>query len=222
MKILEMLSGFAQISRGRLLPALMLGAVVMTANCSAINDEDNSDDETLALLAAAYVNQCNVGGQGFSAAGLACSLNSAAGTGTLTAASTATSFVSMQLTFQLLGSDSSLAMVAGLNPSARVATSNAGGELLVTPTVTKKPQDGGAGAAGAGTSPQTWCFEIHVDESPMHAILDQTTCSAKAASAVTYENDADGPSIQGGLWGFVLKNAAITNIVFNGQKIFSE
>lgn len=190
---------------------------------SLLGSADDGDEESLALLAVAFASQCSLGGVSFAASGVACGLSGASGTGTLTALQSQTSFVSMLVNFQLLNSSGSLSLVAGLNPSRGVATQNVGGELAVSTTVSKKPQDAGAGAAGAGTTAQTWCFEIHVDESPTHAILDQTgNCTAKSATAASYENDANGPSRDGGLWGFVLNNATITGITVNDRKLFTE
>ncbi|MCR9142498.1 MAG: hypothetical protein NXI24_09620 [bacterium] len=203
-----------------LLAAVLIGA--FTVNCSALT-EDSDDDNLSTLLVAALAAQCNLGGFAFNAVGPGCSIAGASGTGTLTAAQTQTSFVSALVSFRLLDASGSLSMVAGLNPSLGVATQNEGGELAISATQTKKPQDPGAGAAGAGTTTQTWCIEIHVDESPIHVLLDQTgACSAKAATAVSYENDANGPSQNGGLWGFVLNNAEITGFVPNSSKLYSE
>ncbi|MEQ9366535.1 MAG: hypothetical protein RIF32_20005 [Leptospirales bacterium] len=201
-------------------------AAVLAASmlqCSALTESDDDDDNLATLLAAVVASQCSLGGVNFNAVGPACNVSGASGTGTLTAVQTQTSFVSMLVSFQLLAANGSISFVAGLNPAQGAVTQNNGGELLITSTASKKPQDAGAGAAGAGTTAQTWCMEIHVDENPMHAMLDQTaTCTAKLATATTYENDADGPGQNGGLWGFVLNNATITGITTNNRKIFTE
>lgn len=204
-------------------PILIAMLAVSLLQCSALTKSDTNNDDALALLAAAFTAQCSLGGVSFTASGPTCNIAGASGTGTLTAAQFQTSFVSMLVNFQLLDANGSIALVTGLNPSLGVATQNVGGELLITSAVSKKPQDAGAGAAGAGTTAQAWCLEIHVDENPTHAILDQTgTCTAKAATAATYENDANGPGQNGGMWGFVLNNATITGITVNDRKLFTE
>ncbi len=200
-------------------------AAVLAASmfhCSALQDDDD-DDDLSTLLVAALAAQCNLGGFAFNANGPGCSTAGASGTGTLTALQTQTSFVSALVTFRLLDASGTLSMVTGQNPAQGSVTTGTGGELAISATQTKKPQDPGAGAAGAGTTTQTWCMEIHVDEAPIHVLLDQTgVCTAKAATAVTYENDANGPSQNGGLWGFVLNNAEILAITPNGSKLYSE
>lgn len=210
-----------------LLPVFFAGSLF--TNCSAIlgGSDDNSDEDALnvALLGALGINAtatCSLGGTAFTASGTACGTGVAAGTGTLTAASLKTDFVSVQISYQLLDSSSSLSLVGGINPSAGVVSSGSSPELNVTPTVAKLPADTGTGITGPGVAAATWCVELHLGESPPHVIADNTSCTPKATSSVAYENDANSPSAQGGLWGFVLNNASITSLTVNTSENFSD
>ena len=210
-------------ARQSILVALLLSPVSLI-NCGSLLESDSDDNEGVALLAAALVSQCSIGGVNFVASGgVSCSLNNASGTGTLTAVQNRTDFVSMLLNFQLNASNASLSLVGGQNPANGTVSSGSNGEIQITPLVSKKPQDAGAGAAGASTTAQSWCLEMHLQETPVHVMIDQVAaCTAKAATSATYENDANGSGSAGGAWGFVLNNATITGITLNNQKLFTE
>ncbi len=208
------------------LPALF--AAISFTHCSGVlGSDDNSDDDALgvALLGALGLNAtagCSLGGTTFTASGAACGTGVATGTGTLTAASLKSDFVSVQLSFQLLDSTSSLSLIGGTNPAAGAVSSGNAPEFQITPTVAKLPSDSATGTTGPGVAAATWCIELHLEESPPHIIADKQSCSVKATSSVSYEDANESPSLQGGLWGFVLNNAAITSLTVNTSENFSD
>ena len=202
---------------------MMTVAALFSANCSGVlgSDDDNNDDElaAFALLAAtglAGTAPCTLGGTTFTNVGTTCAGTVAAGSGTLPAASLVTDDLSVELTFTLNSASSSVFLIGGANPSNDLAV-NSNPELQITPTVSKQPADSAAGAAGATAGiTTTWCVEIHLDETPAHVILDQSSCSFKATSSTTYDDDDTASAINnGGRWGFVINDASISALTIN-------
>ncbi|MCB1173892.1 MAG: hypothetical protein KDK39_10015 [Leptospiraceae bacterium] len=203
----------------------MAAALLLSQNCTELglvaDDEADQNEELLALL---FLNnsQCNLGGASFTSSGVSCSLNNATGSGTLTALSTKTDRLSLQVTFQLPAADSSIQLVAG---GTVVADSTAANYFKMTPTATTIE---GAASTNTSTVPgnttQTWCFEAHFGENPDHLVFDNTTCTSKAASSAKADAEGGGTTREtsGGAWGFVLNNASVTNVTVYSSAIFTD
>ncbi|MCP5485657.1 MAG: hypothetical protein H7A22_09040 [Spirochaetales bacterium] len=204
-------------------PAILAGTALsfLLFRCDLFQKESGSDLSALALVLAGSCN-CQIGNVCFSTSGsVSCQSGVASGTGSLIASSLVSDDLSVQVTFQL-SSGGQLEFIGGANPNSTF-DSSAGANITIPATGNlKSTSDGGAGVAGPGTAAVTYCMEHHVEESPIHQILDKATCASKLATAASYEYDASGPSAAGGRWGFILTNAQISGITRNASRFFTE
>lgn len=209
-------------SRIRLRLGLIGMMIAFLAQCTQLGlVSDDDDDNAEALLSALFLTQCSIGGVSFTNSGASCGLNNASGSGVLTAVGTRSDFLSVQLSFQLADSSSSIQLVGG-GTGDIVSNSTTSNYINIANGATTIQPNGSASTGGAGTGANTWCMEMHFEENPDHIILDQTACVAKSTSGVTLDEETNSRDTSGGNWGIVLNNASITGLNFNTSETFSD
>ena len=216
----------------RLCPATLFLALltVGTLHCSG-SSQDDDQARGVALLAA--LGGCSINGISLSASGVSCSGGVASGTGTLTAAGPSDHTLSMELQFSL-GSGGSLQVLGGSNLSAADGVINRGIGFLINPAAAAPLgiTDVGTpalGLAGATDQDQTFCLEIHLDETYGHIVGKPAVCPHGTEASGSQALDKDGDDDPGGGahganrgWGFILTNASVRSIALNAGRRFTE
>ncbi|MCE9598201.1 MAG: hypothetical protein K8S54_09565 [Spirochaetia bacterium] len=224
--------------------------------CSQLFGGKGKDDDDqlrgVALLALlSSTSACTLGGVSFtvSSGSVTCKDGMASGTGTLVAATTSSTIVSVEFTsvitsggrVDVIGGASSSALSDG--PLVRMAT--AGNAAFSKDRAANKTFNTAFTAPTAGAS-STVCVEMHLDETDVHAVTNKGTCptagtgtdaSAAASCSATFFNSEGGVctgstgnnaggALPGNKWGLSLNNATISGVnitpsSFNGGKRYN-
>lgn len=193
-------------------------------NCQTDDSEDNSA-LLLAAVAAAAGPNCTINEvQFFTIGEVACANNIAVTTGTafLNAATQHTDHASVGVN---ITANTDSVRFFSHRGSQKTNEENAGEAGIIIPASGNAQMYGTELSAGDSTPTMnggtgTYCLEVHSDGGEGHIIAEKAACATKSSATLPQRT---GTGLGGGnTWGFVLKEASISDVSTNAEEQFTD